>query len=80
MVGFYFEARRAQLSPLVEFVVYNGSREGTKHQLGLLAFTPDEWQAFRTVIIGGMRAASFLRIPIEFMDQTRQKPDLKSVM
>ncbi len=77
---FYLEARRTLNGRMVEFVVNNGTRAGNRVPLGLISFTPEEWEAFRPVIIGGMRAAGYLRTPIEFMDQTRKKrTDLKSV-
>lgn len=80
MISFYFEARRTMDGRMVEFIVYNGRREGAKVQLGLLAFSQEEWLSFRPIVVGGMRAAGYARIPIEFMDQTHEAPpSLKSV-
>ncbi len=74
MIGFYFHARPMMDGRLVELVVYRGGRDDpNKLALGTLNFDRDEWQAFRPVIIGGMRAASYARVPIEFMDGTRRE-------
>jgi hypothetical protein len=74
MIGFYFHARPMMNGHLVELAVYRGGRE--QHDtlpVGTLSFDRSEWDAFRTVIIGGMRAASYARVPIEFMDGTRRE-------
>lgn len=73
MIGFYLHARPMMNGQIVELVVYRGSREGDKTPLGSLSFDRSEWDAFRTVIIGGMRAAGYARVPIEFMDGTRRE-------
>jgi hypothetical protein len=74
MIGFYFHARPVMNARLVELAVYRGGREEhDKLPLGTLNFDRGEWDAFRTVIIGGMRAASYARVPIEFMDGTRRE-------
>jgi hypothetical protein len=59
---------------LVELAIYRGSHAGKKTQLGAVSFDPAEWEDFRTFLVGGMRAAAHARIPIEFMDGTRQQP------
>ncbi len=75
MIGFYLEAREVQNGRMVELVVYHGSKEGSKIPLGLLSFSPDEWKAFRPMIIGGMRTAALARVPFQLQDQTiREKP------
>ncbi len=73
MISFYLHARPMKNGRLVELVVYRGSRDGDKKPLGSLTFDRFEWDAFRTVVIGGMRAASYARVPIEFMDGTRRE-------
>ena len=74
MIGFYIEAITMDLTRHVELRVHRGTRTRREATLGSLAFDSDEWEAFRPIIVGGMRAASYLRIPVEFMDQTRKKP------
>lgn len=74
MIGFYFHARPMMNGRIVELAVYRGGREQhDKLPLGTLSFDRSEWGAFRTVVIGGMRAASYARVPIEFMDGTRRE-------
>ncbi len=74
MIQFYLEARSVQQGRLIELMVYNGTREGQKIALGLVAFTAEEWHKFRPLIVGGMRAAGLARVPVAFMDQTTHKP------
>ena len=74
MIGFYIEAAHLMNGRQIELRVYRGSRAHKEGSIGSLAFAPDEWECFRPVIVGGMRAAGYLRIPIEFMDGTRRKP------
>lgn len=74
MIGFRFEARYMMQGRIVEFTVARGHQAADAKQLGALTFEVDEWEEFRHVVINGMRAASYLKIPIEFMDQTRQRP------
>lgn len=82
-IRFYFLARRANHGRQIDFIVHNGSRDGQKIPLGIVSFTPAEWERFRPFVVGGMRAAGFARIPIEFQDQTRTEegrhPNLKLV-
>lgn len=60
---------------LVELVVYRGTIDDeNKSAVGTLNFTRDEWQAFRTFVAGGIRAAGYMRIPISMEDGTRQGP------
>jgi hypothetical protein len=59
---------------LVELAIYRGSHAGKKTQLGAASFDLEEWAAFRPFIVGGMRAASYARIPIDFFDGTRIEP------
>ena len=58
MIRFYIEARRAQHGRVVELVVYNGLQNEARRGLGLIAFSPEEWEAFRPIISFGMRAAA----------------------
>ena len=74
MIGFRFEARYMMEGRIVEFTVARGHQAADAKQLGALTFDPVEWEEFRHVVVNGMRAASYLKIPIEFMDQTRQRP------
>lgn len=75
MIGFYLHAVLQGGGKIVELRVGVGSQ--AKHQMrGSVTFQRDEWEAFRTLIIAGMRAAGYAHIPIEFMDQTRQEPRL----
>ena len=74
MIGFRFEARYMMQGRVVEFTVARGHQAADAKQLGALTFEPEEWEEFRTIVVNGMRAAGYLRIPVEFMDQTRQKP------
>ncbi len=74
MIGFRFEARYMMQGRIVEFSVHRGSQAADAKSLGALTFDPVEWEEFRHVVVNGMRAASYLKIPIEFMDQTRQRP------
>lgn len=48
--------------------------EKTHEMRGSITFKRDEWEAFRPFVTGGMRTAGFMRVPIEFSDQTRKKP------
>ena len=73
MIGFFIEAIYLMDGRQVELRVHRGTRERREGSMGALCFAPDEWESFRPVIIGGMRAAGYLRIPIEFMDQTRKR-------
>ncbi len=73
MIHFYLHARPTMGDKLVELVVYRGTHAGKKTPLGAVSFDREEWDAFRQVIIGGMRAASYARIPIEFMDGTKRE-------
>ncbi len=75
MIGFYIEAVAMNGVRQIELRVHRGSRDRPEGTMGSLAFAPEEWEAFRPIIIGGMRAAGYLRIPVQFMDQTRKKPD-----
>ncbi len=74
MIGFRFEARYMMQGRIVEFTVARGHQAADAKQLGALTFDPEEWEEFRHVVVNGMRAASYLKIPIEFMDQTRKAP------
>ena len=74
MIGFYLHANPIMQGRQVELRVFRGTRERPGDAHGALVFAPDEWEKFRTIIVGGMRAAGYLRIPVEFMDGTRQKP------
>lgn len=74
MIGFRFEARYMMEGRIVEFTVARGHQAADAKALGALTFDPVEWEEFRHVVVNGMRAASYLKIPIEFMDQTRQRP------
>ena len=72
MIGFYLHAVLQNHGKMVELRVGVGSQ--AKHEMrGSISFQRDEWEAFRTVVIAGMRAAGYARIPIEFQDQTRSK-------
>lgn len=73
MISFYLHARPMRNGQIVELTVYRGSRDGKKTALGSLSFDRFEWDSFRTLVIGGMRAASYARVPIEFMDGTRRE-------
>lgn len=75
MIGFYLHAQPLMQGRQVELRVFRGTRErpGTPH--GALVFEPDEWEKFRVMLIGGIRAAGYARIPIEFLDGTWRKPD-----
>ena len=74
MIGFRFEARHMMNGRIVEFSVFRGHQAADAKPLGALTFEADEWEEFRPIVINGMRAAGYLKIPVEFMDQTRQKP------
>ena len=74
MIGFRFEARYMMQGRIVEFSVHRGHQAAEAKPLGALTFEPEEWEEFRHIVVNGMRAAGYLRIPVEFMDQTRQKP------
>ncbi len=74
MIGFRFEARYMMNGRIVEFSVHRGAQAADKKPLGALTFDPEEWEEFRPIVVNGMRAAGYLKIPVEFMDQTRQKP------
>ena len=74
MIGFRFEARRMMEGRIVEFAVFRGHQAADAKPLGALTFDPEEWEEFRPIIVNGMRAASYMKIPVEFMDQTRQRP------
>lgn len=71
MIPFYLEARPMMEGRIIEFTVYRGTHEGKKTALGSLSFDQLEWESFRPLIIGGMRAAALARVPIELMDGTR---------
>lgn len=74
MIGFRFEARFRMQGRIVEFSVLRGSQAADSKPLGALTFDPEEWEEFRPIVIHGMRAAGYLKIPVEFSDGTRQKP------
>ena len=74
MIGFRFEARYMMQGRVVEFAVSRGHQAAEAKPLGALTFEREEWEEFRHVVVNGMRAAGYLKIPIEFMDQTRQLP------
>jgi len=72
MIGFYLHAVLQNQGKIVELRIGVGSQ--SKHEMrGSVTFQRDEWEAFRTVIVAGMHAAGYARIPIEFQDQTRHK-------
>ncbi len=75
MIGFYFHAFPMIQGRQVEFRVYRGTRNDPGHMCGSLVFEPEEWKVFRIMLIGGIRAAGFARVPIEFMDGTWRKPE-----
>ncbi len=77
MIGFRFEARYMMEGRIVEFTVARGHQAADAKALGALTFDPAEWEEFRHVVVNGMCAASYLKIPIEFMDQTRQRPHVQ---
>ena len=74
MIGFYIEAIPIMNGRQVELRVHRGTQHRKEGTMGSLAFAPDEWEQFRPLILGGMRTAGYMRIPIEFMDGTRKKP------
>jgi hypothetical protein len=74
MIGFRFEARYMMEGRIVEFTVARGHQAADAKQLGALTFDPAEWEEFRHIVVNGMRAAGYLKIPVEFMDQTRKRP------
>jgi len=71
MTDFFLQARWMMEGRMVEFSVNRGT-QADHTKLGEVAFEPDEWEAFRPIIVGGMRAASYARIKVEMMDQTRR--------
>ena len=73
MIPFYLEARPMMEGRIIELTVYHGTHEGKKVALGSLSFDQLEWESFRPIIIGGMRAASLVRIQVTFMDGTREE-------
>jgi hypothetical protein len=73
VIGFYLHAALMDQGTIVELRVGIGSRANHRMR-GAITFSRDEWEAFRPIVVHGMRAASFLRTPVEFMDQTRNKP------
>lgn len=78
---FFLHARWMMNGRMVEFSVNRGHQHDHK-RLGVVSFEPDEWEAFRPLVVGGMRAAGFARIKVEMMDQTRhdvRKPWVPSV-
>ena len=74
MIGFRFQARYMMNGRVVEFTVARGHQAADCKPLGALTFDPNEWEEFRPIVVNGMRAAGYLKIPVEFMDQTRQRP------
>jgi hypothetical protein len=74
MIGFRFEATLMMQGTIVEFRVARGTQAADATPLGALTFDREEWEEFRPIVVNGMRAAGYLKIPVEFMDQTRQKP------
>ena len=74
MIGFRFEARYMMEGRIIEFTVARGHQAADAKPLGALTFEPDEWEEFRHIVVNGMRAAGYLKIPVEFMDQPRVRP------
>lgn len=77
MAGFTFRSVLMDQGKKVALIVYRGSQATANTQLeelGALTFARDEWEAFRRVLIAGIRAGGFLHIPIDFSDQTRREP------
>ena len=58
----------------VELVVYRGQRDDRGPKLGALNFERVEWEAFRHMVVAGMRAAGYARVPIQLEDGTRREP------
>ena len=75
MIGFYLHAIPMMQGRQVELRVFRGTRAAPGVLHGMLVFEPGEWEAFRVMLLHGMRAAGYARIPIEFMDGTRKNPD-----
>lgn len=71
MIGFYLHAVLMNNGQTVELRVGTGS-QASHEPRGAITFQRDEWEAFRVLIVAGMRACGYARIPIEFMDQTRK--------
>lgn len=76
MIGFRFEARYMMEGRIIEFRVARGTQAADSTPLGALTFEPDAWEEFRPIVVNGMRAAGYMKIPVEFMDQTRKAPRL----
>ena len=74
MIGFRFEATLMMQGRVVEFRVHRGHQAADAKPLGALTFELEEWEEFRPIEVNGMRAAGYLKIPVEFMDQTRVRP------
>ncbi len=73
MIQFFFHVQWMLEGRMIQFSVCRGTQHDHK-KLGEVSFEPEEWEAFRPVVIGGMRAAGYAHIKIEMMDQTRQGP------
>ncbi len=74
MIGFYLHATPLLQGRQIELRVFRGTRNKPGTSCGVLVFEPDEWEKFRPIIVGGMRTAGYMRIPIEFVDGTRRNP------
>ncbi len=72
MMGFHFHALPLFGGRFVELRVYHASTTQRGKQIGELIFTPGEWEGFRVILVAGIRAAGYARIPVEFLDGTRK--------
>lgn len=70
MITFYLEAKPGNQGRIVELRFYNGTHAGAKQRLGSVVFNRLEWEAFRPLLVAGMR---LVRVPIELMDGTRRE-------
>lgn len=78
--SFYLHARPMQGGRIVELAVYEGEHQGkTNTLLGAVTFDAAQWEDFRAILIGGMRVAAHLRVPVTMLDGTRRDPPLRIV-
>ena len=74
MSGFYLHARPTDQGRRVRLHVHTQTAGGDPdEQLGTVEFAVDQWEAFRVMLVGGIRVAGFARIPISLNDGTRRR-------
>lgn len=71
---FYFEAEAMDAGEQIELRVFNGKHATRKipnenRQIGVLTFTPEEWESFGPIVSDLMTLAGVRRIPIEFLNK-----------